>query len=87
VVSRGHWEGETLVVDVTNFSPKSQDRRLRVAREPAPGRALDAHRAKDLAYEALIEDPTVWTRPWTMKQGRNEAAGNETAERFLSSAK
>ena len=43
--SRGHWEGDTLVIDVTNFS--SQDRRVRLARKFASGRALDAHRAED----------------------------------------
>jgi hypothetical protein len=61
--SRGHWEGNTLVVDTTNFAPESNymgshenlhviERFTRVG--PA---ALD--------YEATIEDPTTWTRPWT----------------------
>ena len=65
--SRGHWEGDTLVIDVTNFSPK--DRFSGLAREPAPGRALDADRARTRSpTRSTIENPTVWTRPWTVKR-------------------
>jgi hypothetical protein len=64
--SRGHWEGNTLVVDVTNFSPKTD----------AFGSRQNLHLVerwtrtgpRTLAYEVTIEDPTVWTRPWTVKQ-------------------
>jgi hypothetical protein len=64
--SRGHWEGDTLVVDVTNFSPKtdvfgSRENLHLVERWTRTG-------PNTLAYEALIEDPTVWVRPWTIKQ-------------------
>src|SRR4029434_7166397 len=64
--SRGRWEGDTLVIDVTNFSPKtdvfgSRENLHLVERWTRTG-------PKTLAYEVLIEDPTVWTRPWTMKQ-------------------
>jgi hypothetical protein len=64
--SRGHWEGDTLVVDVTNFTPKtevfgSRENLHLVERWTRTG-------PKTLAYEAVIEDPTVWTRPWTIKQ-------------------
>jgi hypothetical protein len=64
--SRGHWEGDTLVIDVTNFTPKtdafgSRENLHLVERWTRTG-------PKTLAYEALIEDPTVWTRPWTIKQ-------------------
>ena len=64
--SRGHWEGDTLVVDVTNFSPKtdvfgSRQNLHLVERWTRTG-------PKTLAYEVTIEDPTVWTRPWTVKQ-------------------
>src|SRR6266700_3964977 len=60
--SRGHWEGNTLVIDVTNFSPKtdvfgSRENLHLVERWTRTG-------TKTLAYEVLIEDPTVWTRPW-----------------------
>jgi hypothetical protein len=64
--SRGHWEGDTLVVDVTNFSPKTDYR----------GSRENLHLVErwtrvsptTLEYAATIEDPTVWTRPWTVKQ-------------------
>jgi hypothetical protein len=64
--SRGHWEGNTLVIDVTNFSPKTDFRGSRenlhlVERWTRTGPA-------SLDYEVTIEDPTVWARPWTVKQ-------------------
>ncbi len=64
--SRGHWEDDTLVVDVTNFSPKtdafgSRENLHLVERWTRTG-------PMTLAYEVTIEDPTVWTRPWTVKQ-------------------
>jgi len=64
--SRGHWEGDALAVDVTNFSPKtdffgSRENLHLVERWTRIG-------PKTLAYEVTIEDPTVWTRPWTARQ-------------------
>jgi hypothetical protein len=64
--SRGHWEGDTLVVDVTNFSPKSDFMNARenlhlIERWKRTGPTT-------LEYAVTIEDPTVWTRPWTAKQ-------------------
>jgi hypothetical protein len=64
--SRGHWEGNTLVIDVTNFSPKND---YRGARE-------NLHLVErwtrtsptTLEYVVTMDDPTVWTRPWTVKQ-------------------
>jgi hypothetical protein len=64
--SRGHWNGNTLVIDVTNFSPKTDYRGSRenlhlVERWTRTGPTA-------LEYVVTIEDPTVWTRPWTVKQ-------------------
>src|SRR6516165_3524711 len=64
--SRGHWEADTLVIDVTNFSPKTDFQ----------GSRENLHLVErwtrtsptTLAYEVTVEDPTVWTRPWTAKQ-------------------
>jgi hypothetical protein len=61
--SRGHWEGDTLVVDTTNFSPKSNFRGARENlhlverfRRVSPDR---------LEYSFTVSDDTTWTRPWT----------------------
>ena len=64
--SRGRWEGDTLVIDVTNFSPKTDYQGARenlhlVERWRRTG-------PDSLEYNVTIEDPTVWTRPWTAKQ-------------------
>ena len=64
--SRGHWEGNTLVVDVTNFSPKtdvfgSRENLHLIERWTRTG-------PRTLAYEVTVEDPTVWAKSWTAKQ-------------------
>ena len=61
--SRGRWEGDTLVVDTTNFSPKSN----------FMGSAENLHLVEcftrvavdTINYEMTFEDATTWTRPWT----------------------
>ena len=64
--SRGRWEGDTLVIETTNFSPKFNYRESGGNR-----RLVERYRRIDedtLAYEMTIEDPTVWTAPWTVRQ-------------------
>ena len=73
--SRGHWEGDTLVIDVTNFSPKtevfgSRENLHLIERWTRTG-------PKTLAYEARIEDPTVWTQGWTIRQEFNLQSDQE----------
>jgi hypothetical protein len=63
--SVGHWEGDTLVVDTTGFSPKSNfmgaskglhlvERFTRVGKDV-------------LQYDATMSDSATWTRPWTVR--------------------
>jgi hypothetical protein len=73
--SRGHWEGNTLVVDVTNFTPKTS---FQGSRENLHLVERWTRIDKDnLEYIVKVEDPTVWTRPFTVKidlvQQPNEA--------------
>jgi hypothetical protein len=64
--SRGHWEGDTLVIDVTNFSSKTDYRGSRESLHLVE--RLTRTGPVTLEYVATIEDPTVWTRPWSVKQ-------------------
>ena len=61
--SRGHWEGDTLVVETTNLSrgvggstpnARVSERFTRVGPEL-------------LQYEYTVDDPSTWTRPWTAR--------------------
>ena len=73
--SRGRWEGDTLVVDVTNFTHKTSFRGSRenlhlVERWSRPG-------PESLEVVTTIEDPTVWTSSWTVVEefaGQNNEA-------------
>jgi hypothetical protein len=62
--SRGRWDGGTLVVETSNFSPKSRfmgsAENLRVVER------FTRVAADTLNYEITLEDPTTWTRPWTV---------------------
>ena len=64
--SRGHWEGNTLVIDVTNFSPKTDFQGSRQKLHVVERWTRTDPNTLD--YEVTVEDPTVWTRPWTAKQ-------------------
>ena len=61
--SRGHWEGDTLVVETTNFSDKHS------WRGTTPARHLVERftRVDDetLLYEFTVDDPATWTTPWS----------------------
>jgi hypothetical protein len=61
--SVGHWEGNTLVVDTTNFK-----RETSLAGSSANTHLIERFTRTDadtLLYEFTVDDPTVWTRPWT----------------------
>ena len=71
--SRGHWEGNTLVVDTTNFTDKTAFR----------GSTENLHvierftrtRSDAITYEFTVEDPATWVKPWTVQLVMGPASG------------
>jgi hypothetical protein len=71
--SRGHWEGNTLVVDTDNFKFNDQsrfgvgylagmtDQNLHVVER------FTRTDANTITYRATVDDPTVYTKPWTVE--------------------
>ena len=61
--SIGSWEGDTLVVDTTNFTDKTRFRGS--TPEMHVVERITRVDAKTLKYRFTIEDPATWTKPWT----------------------
>jgi len=64
--SRGHWEGNTLVIDVTNFDGKSEYMGSRENRHIVERWTRVS--PTTIEYVVTLDDPTTWVRPWTAKQ-------------------
>jgi hypothetical protein len=70
--SRGRWEGDTFVIETTNFTAKSSFSGSIIARG---GSTAGMHLiekftrvAEDtLLYEFTVTDPATWTKPWTVQ--------------------
>jgi hypothetical protein len=60
--SRGRWEGDTLVIDTTNFAEKSN---YRGSRETLHLIERFRRVGDTLRYEVTVDDPQTWTRAWT----------------------
>jgi hypothetical protein len=92
--SRGRWEGDTLVVDVTNFSSESN---YRGASDTLHLVERFTRVGNMLRYEVTFDDPQTWTKPWTaalnlsaQDQGMFEYAcheGNNSMRNILSAAR
>jgi hypothetical protein len=77
---RGRWEGDTLVVDITNFTQKTD---FRGSRENL--HLIERYKRVDattLTFQVTLEDPTTWTKPWTVVQDltKNSDKANQVYE-------
>ena len=74
--SRGHWAGDTLVVDTTNFIGKNDfygaDENLHLTER------LTRIDADTILYKFTVDDPTAFTKPWTAR-----IPFNKTTERVF----
>jgi hypothetical protein len=62
--SRGHWEGDTLVVDTTNYKPRAF---MAVSSDKLHVIERFTRTAPDtVQYEITIDDPATWTKPWSL---------------------
>ena len=63
--SVGRWEGKTLVVDTTNFSP--QDNFMGSAENLHLVERFTRVAPDEISYQMTVDDPTTWTKPWTAR--------------------
>jgi hypothetical protein len=94
---RGHWEGDTLVVESTNFRDESVYRGANPEKLQVTERFTRVAPAR-VEWQVTFTDPTTWTRPWTMAMpltmDENEAMveyacheGNRAMSNILSAAR
>jgi hypothetical protein len=77
--SRGRWEGDTLVVETTNFHPNGNPMGGYSTLSDQNLRLIERFRrvaADTIEYTFTVDNPTMWTRPWTAvinwKQSKGE---------------
>ena len=93
--SRGHWDGDALVVETQNFSPKSYFRGSTDGLHLVERFTLTG--PDTLTYRVTLTDPSVWATPWTVEiplQRRDQAIyefacheGNHSIEGMLKTAR
>jgi hypothetical protein len=71
--SRGHWDGDTLIVETTNFNGKNPLRgsseQMRVTER------FTRTSADTIQYRFTVEDSATWTRPWSAELPMKKTRG------------
>ena len=71
--SRGHWEGDTLVVDTTNFTKRTA---FRGSSENLHVVERFTRQADDrILYQFTVEDPATWTKSWSAEMPMTKIDG------------
>ena len=71
--SIGRWEGDTLIVETTNFTDKTRYRGSSMALKVTERFTLVSD--KTIEYRATMEDPSTWSKPWSIELPFNSVPG------------
>jgi hypothetical protein len=63
--SRGHWEGDKLVIVTTNYSGRTQIQNMPVSDKTKVTEKFSRIDADHVLYEFTVDDPLTWTKPWS----------------------
>jgi hypothetical protein len=63
--SRGHWEGDKLVVVTTNYTDKTQIQNTPTSDKLKVTEKFSRIDPKNVLYEFTVDDPGTWTQPWS----------------------
>lgn len=78
--SHGRWDGDTLIVETTNYNGRAQmataaaQGRIKQMPETPAMRVVEKFRRTSedvLTYEVTIEDPVIYSKPWTVREPLN----------------
>ena len=62
--SVGHWEGDSLVVETTNFSPMQEDASISLSTNARVLERFTRVSDEQILYEFTVDDPKYYSQPW-----------------------
>jgi hypothetical protein len=63
--ARGHWDGDTLVVETTNFNGKTQVQGAWITDQLKVTERFTRTDAETVLYQFTVDDPGTWVKPWS----------------------
>ena len=80
--SRGHWDGDTLVIETTNVKKPERVIAASTGQDLRLIERLSRVDEESLRYEFTVEDPSTWTKPWTAVLFMRPAPGTGLSYEF-----
>src|SRR5207248_3152277 len=63
--ARGHWEGDTLVIETTNFNGRMQIQQAWISEDLKVTERISRVDPETIKYQFTVEDPKTWVKPWS----------------------